>query len=149
MRIQQRVLVGVALVLTGLWVPVRCLGDGIDLSQMQDWDIVVSEDAIPSEQYAAQEFQDHYHRAAGVRLAIVSTVDRLARHVFIGSGRAMQESSAGFDATKLPEEDLRIVVRDDNIAIAGGPPRGTLYGVYQFLERRSRPELDTSYPLLT
>ena len=31
-------------------------------------------------------------------------------------------------------EELRIVIRDGNIAIAGGRPRGTLYGVYTFLE---------------
>ncbi len=31
-------------------------------------------------------------------------------------------------------DNVRIILRDTNIAIAGGRPRGTLYGVYTFLE---------------
>ena len=40
----------------------------------------------------------------------------------------------GFGIEGFGPEDLRIVIRDGNIAIAGGEPRGTLYGVYTFLE---------------
>ncbi len=40
----------------------------------------------------------------------------------------------GFSVDEYGPEDLRIVVRDNLIAIAGGRPRGTLYGVYTFLE---------------
>ena len=46
----------------------------------------------------------------------------------------MRDSSVGFKTDEMGNEDLRIVIRDDNIAIAGGRPRGTLYGVYTFLE---------------
>ena len=37
-------------------------------------------------------------------------------------------------ALPLVAEELRLVVGDELIAIAGGQPRGTLYGVYTFLE---------------
>jgi len=107
---------------------------GIDLSQLQGWDIVVGESAIPSERYAASEFQEHLFEATGKRLPIVTRTDRQERHVFIGASQALQHSPVGFDSSKMPAEDLRVVVRGENIAIAGGPPRGTLYGVYQFLE---------------
>ena len=33
---------------------------GVDLSAMQGWDIVLSRDASPSEVYAAEEFQSHF-----------------------------------------------------------------------------------------
>ena len=46
----------------------------------------------------------------------------------------MRTSNVGFETGKLGEADLGIVIRDGNIAIAGGRPRGTLYGVYTFLE---------------
>ena len=46
----------------------------------------------------------------------------------------MRRSQVGFDVDRFGPEDLRIVIRDGNIAIAGGRPRGTLYGVYTFLE---------------
>ena len=43
-------------------------------------------------------------------------------------------SPVGFGIDEFDPEDLRIIIREGNIAIAGGRPRGTLYGVYTFLE---------------
>jgi len=109
-------------------------GRGVDLAAMQGWDIVVANDALPSEQYAAEEFQKFFGQATGASLPIVRSPERADRHVFIGPGAAMKASKVGFDTAGLGPEDLRIVVRDSCIAIAGGRPRGTLYGVYTFLE---------------
>jgi len=113
---------------------VGAVPQGVDLASLKGWDIVVGEDALPSEYYAAEEFQSHFARAGGGNLAIVKTVDRPDRHVFIGPSKAMRESPVGFSTDEFGPEDLRIVVRDRNIAVAGGRPRGTLYGVYTFLE---------------
>jgi hypothetical protein len=107
---------------------------GGDLSDMRGWDIVVPEDAVPSEAYAAEEFQRHLELATGVRLPIVREAKSPTRHVFTGAGTAMKASGAGFDTVGLGPEDFRIVVSGGSIAIAGGRPRGTLYGVYTFLE---------------
>lgn len=107
---------------------------GVDLAAMQDWDIVVAEDASPSELYAAEEFQSHFRLATGIQLPIANTTDRPGRHVFVGVSTAMKAGAVGFDISDFGPEDLRIVVRDQNMAIAGGRPRGTLYGVYTFLE---------------
>ena len=107
---------------------------GVNLAAMQTWDIVVAEDALPSEKYAAEEFQELFRQASGVKLPIVRKINRLDRHVFIGPSLAMRSSNVGFGIKDFGEEDLRIIVRDGNIAIAGGRPRGTLYGVYTFLE---------------
>ena len=108
--------------------------EGIDLAQLKDWDIVLADDAIPSERYAAEEFQQFFGEASGAKLPIVHKVNRPDRHIFIGVSLAMRSSNVGFSIDDFGEEDLRIVVRDGNIAIAGGRPRGTLYGVYTFLE---------------
>jgi hypothetical protein len=108
--------------------------EGVDLVALAGWDIVVSEDAIESEVHAAEEFQRLYRRAGGVELPIVRRIARPNRHVFVGPGGEMQASAVGFDVDSFGQEDLRIVVRDENIAIAGGRPRGTLYGVYTFVE---------------
>lgn len=107
---------------------------GVDLSNLQGWDIVIDGDASPSENHAAHELQHHLQLATGIRLPIVDKVSRPDRHVFVGPGRAMRDSAVGFSTEKSGPEDLRIVVRDENMAIAGGRPRGTLYGVYTFLE---------------
>ena len=106
----------------------------IDLADLDDWNIVVAADAIPSEKYAAEEFQKFLDQATGRKLPIVHQTKQPVRHIFIGSGPAMRASSVGFATTDMGPEDLRIVVGDNNIVIAGGATRGTLYGVYTFLE---------------
>ena len=110
------------------------LPQGVNLDLLTDWDIVVAEDAIPSELYAASEFQSYYKQAGDINLPIVKSTDRADRHIFIGSSKMMRNSKVGFSIDGFGPEDLRIIVRNNNIAIAGGQPRGTLYGVYTFLE---------------
>jgi hypothetical protein len=109
-------------------------GTAVDLAQLQGWDIIVSPDASPSELYAAREFQTFFNEAAGVELPISNQTDRADQHVFIGSSDALAESELAFSTQNFGDEDFRIVIRDNHIAIAGGRPRGTLYGVYTFLE---------------
>lgn len=107
---------------------------GVNLAELEGWDIVVADEAIPSEVYAAQELQGTLKEATGVELPIVDKTDRPDRHVYVGPSRALEASPIGFKTDELGPEDLRIVIRGRNIAIAGGRTRGTLYGVYVFLE---------------
>jgi len=113
---------------------------GVNLSDLANWDIIIAENASPCEVYAAEEFQSHFAQASSIRLPIVSQPALATggqRHIFIGSSSAMRAGDVGFDTHEFGEEDFRIVVRSDNIAIAGQPQaraRGTLYGVYTFLE---------------
>ena len=106
----------------------------IDLAKCGDWDIVVDTGASESEQYAAEEFQSLFKRATNIHLPIVSSSSQTERHFFVGAGKEMEASPIGFEVEGYGDEDFRIVVGKNNIAIAGGRPRGTLYGVYTFLE---------------
>jgi hypothetical protein len=99
----------------------------VDLSAMQGWDVVVATDASPSERYAAEELRDHFERA-GVRLGLAGGACGKAGRVLVGPG------AAGIDTEGFGPEEFVIEVGADRIAIAGGRPRGTLYGVYAFLE---------------
>jgi len=113
---------------------------GVNLAKLVNWDIVIAGDASPSVIYAAEEFQSHFAQASNISLPIVHQPDPAASgqyHIFIGSSPGFHTSNVGFSTDELDEEDFRIIVRDDNIAIAGSPQvgaRGTLYGVYTFLE---------------
>ena len=107
---------------------------GVDLAAMDGWDIVVAERCSESEFHAAREFQRFFAEASGVTLPLVRNAQGPDRHVFIGAGRSMQTSPIAFSVDDFGPEDLRIIIRHDNIAIVGGPVRGTLYGVYTFLE---------------
>lgn len=114
--------------------------EGVNLAALDDWTIVVAADAIPSEVYAAHELQHFLEQAGAARLPIAAEppqsgpAGNASPCIFVGPSAAMLESPAGFDVTGFGEEDLRIVIRDSAVAIAGGRPRGTLYGVYTFLE---------------
>jgi len=65
----------------------------LDLASMFEWNIVIGVDAIPSEAYAAEEFQSFLYQATGHKLPVVKKVNRPERHVFIGSSKALADSS--------------------------------------------------------
>ncbi|MBD3182943.1 DUF4838 domain-containing protein [Candidatus Poribacteria bacterium] len=98
----------------------------LEVSQMEGWDIVVGPEAIPSEKYAAEEFQSFFQEATGISLTINNNADSAKKHVYI--------AHKDVDVSELGEEGFKIIVDEDSLFIAGGKPRGTLYGVYQFLE---------------
>ena len=100
----------------------------LDCSEMRGWHIVVSPRAISSEKYAAEEFQLWFGKATGIQLPLHTTTQRGPQLVCIGA------DASALDAGLMAEEELQIVVESDRLIIAGGRPRGTLYGVYQFLE---------------
>lgn len=112
-----------------------CMAAEIAVSQMGDWTIVVAADASPSERYAAGEFQSLFQQLTGLALPIGSTAPTSGHAVYIGPGAAAQAPALGFDAAAMGEESLRIRLDGRNLAIGGGRPRGTLYGVYEFFER--------------
>jgi hypothetical protein len=103
-------------------------------SEMRDWDIVVDSEAIPSEKYAAQEFQRFFEQATGILLPVHNTNVNASNHIYIGNSVALTESGIMVDVSELGEEGLHVIIKKNLLAIVGGKPRGTLYGVYQFLE---------------
>jgi hypothetical protein len=103
--------------------------NSLKVEQMADWDIVADPEATPAEWYAAEEFQRLFGQAAGIQLPIRYHAPERAHHVYIGPSAAL-----GKDETAMGEEAFQIAVERDRIAILGGRPRGTLYGVYQFFE---------------
>ena len=106
----------------------------LDLSAVRDWTIVVAPDALPSEKYAAEEFQALLEKAVGFRVPIASKSPGASRNIFIGPSQDLNSSPVACRVDDLGDEGLRIRVAADNLAITGGRPRGTLYGVYEFVE---------------
>ncbi len=96
--------------------------------------IVTSRYASSCERHAAAELQKYIYESTGVCVPYFS--DRCARRgpeIIVGaSPRDYREPEI-----TAPEEE-GFVIRTDpagNVFIQGGSPRGTLYGVYRFLER--------------
>jgi hypothetical protein len=108
---------------------------GISIEAMADWKIMLSEQAIPSEEYAATELQSLFDEASGLWLSITNDPNSSSSGcIYVGPSRMMEASIVGFDTSEFGAEELRVVVGETAIAIAGGRPRGTLYGVYTFVE---------------
>ncbi len=80
---------------------------GVDLARLSGWDIVLGASSIPSECYAAEEFQRLVAQASGNRLPIVAVAAGTDRHVFIGASAALRSSPVGFEVSDYGDEDLR------------------------------------------
>lgn len=120
-----------------LFIPllfIGCFQTRMSIQEYEDWTIVVADDALPSEKFAAEEFAALFHEATGIDLEIRGLAEGKFGNIFIGHSAAMAWSDVGFDVDDLGEEGLRIRSSEANLAIAGGRPRGTLYGVYEFFE---------------
>ncbi len=106
----------------------------LHLRDLRGWTVVVGSDAIPSERYAAEEFCRLYKAATGSELSTAATPDNCGA-IYIGESAALRAHPLGFNIAELGEEGLRIRIAGNVLIIAGGRPRGTLYGVYEFFER--------------
>jgi len=100
---------------------------------MLHWSIVCDAKATEAEHYAATEFQTLFRGLTGKTLPIVADIPRSAGYALVGPD-AVRRAGVRMPAASLGEEGLRIRVDARSVAIDGGRPRGTLYGVYEFFE---------------
>lgn len=98
------------------------------------YQIVLTEGASDSEQKAAFELQDYLFQISGVQLPIISNPDAPGRHVYVGYTSKIAKLT-GAPQPNYDDESFtyRRVGRD--LLIWGGSQRGTMYGVYTFLEK--------------
>lgn len=99
-----------------------------------DYQIVVAANASTSEQTAAKELQEYIRQISGASLPIVHTADAGARHIYVGYS---PEAAALTGAQRPEAEDESFVYRTvgSDLLVWGGAQRGTMYGVFTFLER--------------
>ncbi len=111
----------------GLATALALLGAAAAAADDADRVIVIAAGAPPAEKRAAEELRDVLAEATGGRPEIVAEAP--AGRPAIAVGKA-----SGLKTDGLGDEDFTIRAKDGSVAIAGGSPRGTLYGVYSFLE---------------
>ncbi len=120
---------GLALCLGMAWLG---LAAGLD-----DYVIVLPEEAIPAEVTAAGELADHLELLYGVRVPVVAgTAVPAGKAVMaVGFGAHLPEALRALDTGGFGEEELLIASPDGaDLLLAGGRPRGALYAVYEYLE---------------
>ena len=95
--------------------------------------IVSSPDATPPQRHAARELGRFLHQVTGGDFEVVNHLSKGQSHLLVGIGAAKLVDSS-FSVEGLADEGIVIRTAGDNLIIAGGEPRGTLYAVYTFLE---------------
>jgi len=97
--------------------------------------IVVADDALPSTKHAAEELQRFLEQISGVKLSIASDREPLAQQeIILGQSAHLRALPVAIDLGALGKEGYVIRTAGDRLIIAGGAPRGDLYGVYGLLE---------------
>jgi alpha-glucuronidase len=101
-----------------------------------NYTIVLAAQASPSEQRAAKELQRFIEEMSGARLPVI-TDDQPARGnlVLVGDSSALRKLK--IQAPSGPESFV-IQTAGKTLVIAGGRQRGTMYGVYTFLDKSTR-----------
>jgi hypothetical protein len=98
------------------------------------YQIVVATDASTSEQTAARELQQYIQQISGIQLPITSNLKTGGRNIYVGYNSRVAELT---NVQKPQENDESFTYRTigQDLLIWGGSQRGTMYGVFTFLER--------------
>jgi len=97
--------------------------------------VVVAADASEPEQYAAKELAQFLGQITGAEFNVADREDEQASCLFVGPDAA-KWADGQFSTDGLGAEGIVLKTVGDDLILAGGRPRGTLYAVYTFLEDR-------------
>ena len=116
-------------------IPVEVETMTITQNNESDYRIVRGVNCSASELNAAQTLQSHIAQICGVTLPLVTDAQEpQAKEIIVG--KTNREDGGGYtvDRNALGDEGLMVKTVGQKLVIAGGEKRGTLYGVYTFLE---------------
>ncbi len=97
--------------------------------------IVVGKEASEAEKYAAEELRSHLAKISGCDILCEEGVKLETSMILVGWSKALEEVESGVDFESMSDEELLIRTKGPHLILAGGRPRGTLYAVYEFLEK--------------
>ncbi|MBM3239759.1 DUF4838 domain-containing protein [Candidatus Poribacteria bacterium] len=100
-----------------------------------EYRIVISHEASFSEKHAADELQKFLNQISGATLPIVTDETPISgNEIILGDNAHLRQLKTEIDFEKLGKEGFTIRTVGPHLVIAGGKLRGTMYGVYTFLE---------------
>ena len=93
--------------------------------------IYLMPEADATEQHAARELAQHLAAISGARLPIATTADAAAPGIHLGRRALLPD----LDWAALGEDGVVVETVGERLLLAGNNPRGTLYAVYELLDR--------------
>lgn len=102
--------------------------------------IVVGAQASPSEKYAAEELRDFLAKTTGVTLPVRTDAEALPAQAVLVGGTAHTARVLGVKDLEAARKDLgedgfRLAAKGGHLVVLGSAKRGSLYGVYEILEK--------------
>ncbi len=112
---------------------------GIDFSSplglARDYAVVISQSATATEKYAAEQLTKYVYKVTGKALSYETDGSYTGGKVIsIGRTASLESSGLKADETTLKTDGFIVKNKGNSLYICGGGDRGTLYGVYDFLE---------------
>ena len=95
--------------------------------------IVVARDAPPPARHAADELQRFLGEVTEASFVLQHEKQESGAHILVGP-KAATLGDPAFSTEGLGDEGIVMRTVGDDLVLAGGDPRGTLYAVYTFLE---------------
>lgn len=107
------------------------ISDGVS-----DYSIIVSDGAVACEKFAAQELSSFLKQSLNAELPVLSESQYSGGKYFsLGKTKKFENSFPDYNADSLGLDGFCIKTNGNNVFICGYRDRGTLYGVYDFLEK--------------
>ena len=100
------------------------------------YSIAISRDASPSEKHGSKELQRFLGEMSGAHLPIVT--DAQTSHgnlILLGKSDLLESLGLEVPFAALGKEGFVLKTAGNHLVIAGGRERGTMYGVYTFLDK--------------
>jgi len=110
---------------TTLW-SVTLVKDG-----KSEYSICLEAQPSAADRHAAGELQRFIEEMSGARLPLTDSCDVRQPHIYVGAHPGL----AGLTSDSFGPEEFVLKTAGSHIVVAGGRPRGTLYGVYTLLDR--------------
>lgn len=99
------------------------------------YSIAVPDAASPAEHYAAQELQHFLRQMSGVALPVVTESEQTGPGLLLGATRRGRRVVPRRELRDLPEDGVILRSAGPDLVLTGQGTRGTLYAVYELLER--------------
>lgn len=98
--------------------------------------IVVPSSATDHELKAADVLQNYLLQISGTAIPVVAADKARSKYeILLGQNDRLDELNIGLNLNTLKEDGFLIITDSTRLIIAGGSEKGTLYGVYTFLEK--------------
>lgn len=103
-----------------------------------DYKIVMDSNPSSDEEFAKSELLDIFSQATGITLPVVLDTEELSyegKYLSIGDNELLKSTKETVSSKEFGSDGFRLFTKGNTVFMCGGEEEGTLYAVYEFLNR--------------